>query len=121
MIKGGDVAGAPVESVALMLKVNDPREVGVPEIRTEFVVLAARDNPPGSAPEATDHVNGGTPPDALTVPLYGLLMLPEGREVVVIVGGGSTVIDSVPDCPGDATEVAVTVTVVATRTVGGAL
>ena len=121
MVKGGEVAIAPVESVALMVKVNDPREECVPEIGTEFVVLGARDNPPGSAPEATDHVNGGTPPDALTVPLYGLLVAPEGREVVVIVGGGSTVIESVADWPGVLTEVAFTITVVAIRTVGGAL
>ena len=121
MAKGCDVAETPVESVTLMVKVNDPWEVGVPEMRTEFVVLAARDNPPGSAPEATDHANGGTPPDALTVPLYALLVLPERREVVVIVGGGSTVIESVADWLGEATDVAVTVTVVATPTVRGAL
>jgi hypothetical protein len=69
-----------------------PIKVGVPVIVTEFVVLAPRDSPAGSAPLDTVHVNGGTPPDATTVALYAPWMVPEGSDVVVIAGGGSTVI-----------------------------
>ena len=62
-------AEAPVESVTLMVKVNEPCAVGVPEIATELLELAEMESPPGRAPEAIDHVNGATPPDAPTVAL----------------------------------------------------
>jgi hypothetical protein len=71
---------------------ESPVVVGVPVIVTEFVVLALRDSPAGSVPLDTVHVKGGTPPDATTVALYTPLMVPEGSDVVVIAGGGSTVI-----------------------------
>jgi hypothetical protein len=67
MVKDWDVADAPVESVTLMVNVKVPWAVGVPEIRTELVELASSDKPPGKEPDATDHANGATPPDALTV------------------------------------------------------
>jgi hypothetical protein len=60
-------AEVPLESVTLIVKLNVPCAVGVPEIRTEFVVLAPRDNPVGRLPDAMDHVNGATPPVASTV------------------------------------------------------
>jgi hypothetical protein len=104
-----------------MVNVNVPCAVGVPEIVTEFVVLAERDRPPGRAPEAIAHVKDGTPPDAVTVALYAPLVLAEGRDVVVIDGRGSTAIISVADWFGYVTEVAVTVTFVAALTVAGAL
>ena len=47
-----------MESVTLMVKVNVPCAVGVPEIGTEFVVLAPSDKPPGNVPDAMDQVNG---------------------------------------------------------------
>ena len=83
-----EVAEAPVESVTLIVKVNVPCADGVPEIVTEFVVLAQRDKPPGSAPDATVQVKGATPPDAVIVALYAPLVLAEGRDVVVTDGRG---------------------------------
>jgi len=49
-------AEALFESVTLIVKLNVPCVVGVPEIRTEFVVLAPRDKPAGRLPDAMDHV-----------------------------------------------------------------
>src|SRR5579872_5829509 len=99
-----------------MVNVNVPCAVGVPEIVTELPVLAPRDSPPGRAPDETAQENGDTPPDAVTVALYALLMLPDGRDVVTMEGWGSTVIVSVADSFGNVTDVAVTVTVVALET-----
>ena len=82
MVKDGEVAEAPAASVTLIVKVDAPWVVGVPEIVTESVVLAPRDNPPGSAPDATDHMNGAAPPEASTAALYAAVILPEGSEVV---------------------------------------
>ena len=99
MVKDAD-AEAAVESVTWTVKVEDPSAVGVPEIATELVLLEPRDNPAGSEPDVIDHVNGGTPPDSFTVALYAPLMLPEGSVVVVIDGGGSTVIEREEDIVG---------------------
>ena len=88
MVSDDEVEDAPVESVTLTVNVNVPCADGVPEIVTEFVALAARDNPPGSAPDAIDHAKGAIPPDAATVALYAPLVLAEGRDIVVIDGLG---------------------------------
>jgi hypothetical protein len=64
-----DIEDAPFESVTLMLKLEVPCVVGVPEIVTEFELLVPKDSPPGSVPEATVHTNGETPPLAATVAL----------------------------------------------------
>ena len=61
------VANVPVESVILIVKFESTCAPGVPEIPTEFVVLAPRDNPVVSEPADIDHVKGGTPPVAFTV------------------------------------------------------
>jgi hypothetical protein len=48
-------------------------------------------------------------------------MLPDGRVVVVIDGGGSTVIEREENIVGYVMDVATTVTVIAEATVAGAL
>jgi hypothetical protein len=122
IVRDGDVAEAPVESVTLIVKGADrPGVVGVPTMATVFVVLAPRVNPAGRLPLATDQVNGGTPPVAVTTPLYAPLTLPEGSDVVMIAGAGAIVICRDADRLGYVTEVAFTVTVIAVVTVAGAL
>ena len=116
------MAEAPVESVTLMTKGADvPTVVGVPTIATVFVLLAAKDKPAGRAPLATDQLKGATPPVAVTTPSYAPLILPDGRDIVTISGAGSIVIFRVADWVGYVTEVAVTPTVVADATLGGAV
>jgi hypothetical protein len=61
------VEKAPVESVTLIVKFEFTWAVGVPEIATEFVVLAPRFSPAVSDPADIDQVNGATPPVAVTV------------------------------------------------------
>ena len=61
------VPAAPLESVIWMVKLNVPCAVGVPEMVTEFVVLAPSESPGGSEPAEMDHANGPTPPAALTL------------------------------------------------------
>jgi hypothetical protein len=95
-----DVVDAPVESVTLTVKVNRPNVVGVPEIVTVLVVLAPSANPGGRLPEATDHAKFGTPPVRDTVALYAPPVPPEGNDVVVILGAGCTVMESVADWLG---------------------
>jgi hypothetical protein len=69
MVNEGEVADFPAESVTFIVKVEVPREVGVPPIVTELPVLAPKANPLGNVPDATDQVNGATPPVAFTVVL----------------------------------------------------
>ena len=95
-------AEALFESVTLIVKLNVPCAVGVPEIRTEFVVLAPRDNPAGRLPDAIDHVNGATPPVASTVALYAALVLPEARVAVVTVSTPGFELAGVPEQPATA-------------------
>jgi hypothetical protein len=95
-------AEALFESVTLIVKLNVPCAVGVPEIGTEFVVLAPRDNPAGRLPDAMDHVNGATPPVASTVELYAALVLPETRVVVVTVSTPGFELTGVPEQPATA-------------------
>jgi len=56
MLNDEEVADAPAESVTLMVKVNVPCAVGVPEINTELVELDPSESPLGTVPEAIDHV-----------------------------------------------------------------
>ena len=99
---------APFESVTLIVKLNVPCALEVPEMVTEFVVLALRERPVGSEPEEMVHENGATPARALTVLLYAAPWLPSGKEVVEITGAPSTVMESDLDWLGKVTEVAVT-------------
>ena len=92
-------AEALFESVTLIVKLNVPCAVGVPEMSTEFVVLVPRDNPAGRLPDAMDHVNGATPPVASTVALYAALVLPEARAVVVTVSAPGFELAGVPEQP----------------------
>ncbi len=90
-----------MESTTLTVNVDVPCAVGVPEITTEFVVLEPSVSPLGSAPEATDHVNGAAPPDAATVALYALVMLAGGRDVVVTDGLAGFELAGVPEQPAN--------------------
>ena len=122
IVRATEVAGSPSASTTRIVNgAESPVVVGVPVMVTEFVALAPRDRPAGNVPLDTVHVNGGTPPDATTVALYAPLMVPEGSDVVVIIGGGSTVIWSVENSFVNATDVAFTLTGVAEATTAGAL
>lgn len=116
-----ETAEAPAESSTLSVNVKTPLAVGVPVIETESPVLELRDRPGGKAPDARDQLKGDTPPDSATVALYAALTLPEGNEVVVIAGGGSTVIFNEALRVGYVTEVTVTVTVTGALRLLGAL
>jgi hypothetical protein len=96
-------AEALFESVTLIVKLNVPCAVGVPEMSTELVVLVPRDNPAGRLPDAIDHVNGAAPPVASTVALYAALVLPEARVVVVTVSTSGFELTGVPEQPATAT------------------
>src|SRR5271156_293733 len=57
----------------------EPAVVGTPEIRPVEVLSV---KPGGSDPGGTLQVSGGTPPWAMSIPLYVLLMVPGGSVVV---------------------------------------
>jgi hypothetical protein len=76
------VVGEP-ESATLIVKLNDPDAVGVPEI----VPVAERDRPPGKAPELMLQVYGVVPPVAASVVEYAVPTCPAGTKVVVICTG----------------------------------
>jgi hypothetical protein len=59
------VCGGVPESVAVTVKVEVPRVVGVPEIVPELL----NESPPGSVPLVTLQVIGGVPPVACSVAL----------------------------------------------------
>ena len=61
------VPKAPVKSVIWIVKLKVPCAPGVPEMVTEFVVLALRERPVGNAPEEIDQEKGPTPPTEVTV------------------------------------------------------
>jgi hypothetical protein len=61
-----------------------PFPLGVPEIVPD---VAFKISPIGRLPAVIDHVNGGTPPVAESVALYGAFWLPSAKEVVVIARG----------------------------------
>ena len=74
----------PAESVTLIVKVEVPCVVGVPEMVTEFVALVPSVIPVGKLPEEIAHVKGEEPPFEFTVALYVALRVAVGSEVVVI-------------------------------------
>jgi hypothetical protein len=63
------VAETPAESVTLIVKVEVPSEVGVPEMLTALVVLLLSVSPAGKLPEEIAQVNGDEVPLELTVAL----------------------------------------------------
>jgi hypothetical protein len=100
--------------------VDTPATVALPVIFTVSVVLDPNANPFGSVPDDKVHFSGGTPPVAVTVALYAAFKVASGREVVVIIGGGSIITVNLADCFGKSTDVAVIVTVVSAVTAPGA-
>ena len=83
-------------------------------------VLVLKLNPAGMDPEVMAKVYGLVPPDSLSVPLYEVPAV-RVRDVVVIAGGGLTLICRTADLVVSVTEVAVTVAVNAVVTDAGAL
>jgi hypothetical protein len=75
----------PFASIAVTVKLNVPAVVGVPVIPP---VDEFKDRPGGSAPETTLSVYGGAPPEAVTVVVYSMPIIPFGDEArkSVIVG-----------------------------------
>lgn len=67
------LCGGFSESVTLAVKGKVPVDVGVPEITP---VEALRVSPGGKEPALIDHVYGFVPPDAVSVPEYGVPTLP---------------------------------------------
>ena len=61
VIESAALIEAELLSVTLMVKLEDPAVVGVPEI-----VPPERVRPAGSDPPATDHIYGGVPPVAVS-------------------------------------------------------
>jgi hypothetical protein len=72
-----------IESVTFAVKLYAPAVVGVPEIAP----LPASVSPSGNDPLATDHAYGGVPPLAARVCVYAVPAVPEGNDVVVMLGG----------------------------------
>ena len=70
------VVDADALSVTRTVKLLDPAVPGVPEI----VPPAARLNPAGSDPLATDHAYGGVPPEAASVCEYATPTMPAGSD-----------------------------------------
>ena len=79
----------PLESVTVALKLDVPGLVGVPDITP---VELFSDRPEGR--DVTDHVYGGIPPVACSVPLNGLFTVTLLCVIPVIVSAFITVIDS---------------------------
>ena len=78
-------------SLVVTVKVKVPVAVGVPEITP---VAAAKDRPPGNAPDAMAHdAYGLVPPVAANVCEYEPPMLTAGNDDVLTVGNAPTVID----------------------------
>jgi hypothetical protein len=100
-----NIAMLLAESVTVMVIVNDPALVGVPDITpvTEFNV-----SPAGSVPVVTANVYGATPPEAVIVALYPTPMLAAGRLFVVIANCARMVI--VYDCEAITAGVSASVT-----------
>lgn len=99
------LADADMLSVTLTVKLDEPVAVGVP-----LIIPAARLNPGGSDPLATDHVYGGLPPVALTACEYAVPAVPAGNEDVVIVKAGALMVsDSAALADAEALSVTLTV------------
>lgn len=103
-------------SVTLMVTVLLP-PVGVP-VMTPVLVFKLK--PAGSVPEVMAHVYGLVPPDSVNVWLYAVPAVAAGRELMLKVGGGLTLICKVAVLVVSVIEVAVTVAVNALVTVAGA-
>src|SRR5580704_19335670 len=73
-----------LESVTLTVKLNVPCAVGVPEI---WPVARVSVKPVGRLPPVMLHEYGWIPPDAVSAALYGELIRPVGRPLVVICSG----------------------------------
>ena len=95
------------------MKSDVPIVVGVPTIVTELLVLWDNERPAGRFPFVRLQVKLPTAPTALTIPTYEVFTVPTGREVVEIASTGFTVMFRVAVTVVFATEVAVTVDVVA--------
>ena len=67
---------APRLSVAVIVKLNEPDDVGVPVIAPVDVF---NDSPVGSAPALTAYVYGAVPPEAVIVWLYATPCVQFGR------------------------------------------
>jgi hypothetical protein len=94
--------------------------VGVPEIVSLSDVLDPRLSPSGDEPAASVHVKGATPPASITLALYAVPTVPLGRAPEIVGGVTKSIIkDAVAAV--FATEIAVTVTLVAAATLLGAL
>src|SRR5580700_1972333 len=85
------VAVADALSVTFTVKLLDPAVPGVPDM----VPPAARLNPAGSDPLATDHVYGGVPPEAASACEYATPTVPSGiDDVIILNAAGLTVRDN---------------------------
>ncbi len=65
------------------MKPKFPDAAGAPLITPEDV----SDTPAGRLPDAIVQIYGGVPPEAASVTLYAVPVVPAGSEVVVTVGG----------------------------------
>ena len=85
------------ESAACTVNPNVPPDVGVPETAP---VEAFSVSPGGRLPVVMLHVYGAFPPVAATLCEYACPTVPPGSELVVMVSGSATVMDSdfVADC-----------------------
>jgi hypothetical protein len=105
----------PALSLRVAVNVDVPGVVGVPLI----VPFAAIFSPVGSAPPVSDHVYGGTPPDAPSAVLYATETGPDGTLLVVIASaGGLTASWNCRETVCGEVSVALIVTVVLARLVG---
>ena len=73
-----------VESVTFAVKLNEPDDVGVPEI---VPLEAFNVSPPGNAPELMLQLYGVVPPLPASVVEYAVPLCPAGTELVVICTG----------------------------------
>lgn len=77
------VAVSELAPITWTVKLLAPLPVGVPEIAPAEESV----RPAGKLPEAIDHVYGVVPPLAVSVVLYAVFCVPEGNDVVLMVGG----------------------------------
>ena len=77
-------------SVAVIVNVNVPEEVGVPLRVADCGPPELSASPGGEVPLVTAKETGGTPPLLVMLALYALFAVPLGKEVVVIASGLTT-------------------------------
>jgi hypothetical protein len=110
-----DSALALLESVAFTVKLVVPiGPVGVPVMCPDESIV----NPAARLPLLTVSVTVPEPPDVPTVWPYAIPSVPAGSDFVVTDGGGETLMVTDADFVESATEVAVTVAVLALPDVG---